>query len=246
MRILNDGEQRYLNLLKSVVNNYIYLGAREAEREYCGDASPRYDDNKWNLPRSCVPHSVLTRDQLDLLERLILLIDAARVPGAFMEAGVWRGGAVAFMAAMNEMLQMNRIVIAADSFQGIPKSEHTEGDPVDFWADRWAAGLQEVKDSVSRYGISNANIHYVEGFFKDSLPGLITGAIALLRLDADSYESTRQILENLYYKISPGGVILIDDCHLPGCVAAILEFRKANAITSPMKEVGKNVYWTKV
>jgi hypothetical protein len=245
MRTLNDGERRYLDLLKKVANNYVYLGADGEERAYCGDASPRYDDFKWQLPTECVPHSVLTRDQFDLLERLILLLDAEGVPGALMEAGVWRGGAVAFMAAMNEVLMLRREIIAADSFQGIPKSERIEGDPVDLWQDRWAAGLQDVRGSIARYGIDTAGIRFVEGFFKDSLPQLQVDAIALLRLDADSYESTMHILENLYSKVSAGGVILVDDCHLPGCVAALLEFRKSRAITSPMHEAGKNVYWVK-
>jgi len=245
MRELTEAEHRYLDLFKRVVNNYVYLGGEGTEREYCTDASPRYDQYKWNLPRSCVPHSLLTRDQFDLLERLILLVEAADVPGVLMEAGVWRGGAIAFIAAMNDLLGMGREVIAADSFQGIPKSEFMRGDPVDLWEDRWSAGLEEVRAIVSRYGIDDCKVRYVKGFFKDSLPALDVAAIALLRLDADSYESTMQILDNLYSKISKGGVILVDDYHLPGCIAAVIEFRKAHAITSPIREAGKNVYWVK-
>ena len=243
MRTLNECERRYLDLFKRVANNYVYLGAVDTERAFYADSFPRYNDFRWHLPPDCIPHSVLTRDMFDLLERLILLLEAEGIPGAFMEAGVWRGGAVAFMAAMNEVLGLGREVIAADSFQGIPQSEHLRGDPVDLWEDRWAAGLAEVRSNIARYGIDTARIRFVEGFFKDSLPTLQVNAIALLRLDADSYESTMHILENLYPKVSPGGVILVDDCHLPGCVAALIEFRKARGILAPMREAGNNVYW---
>jgi hypothetical protein len=39
----------------------------------------------------------------------------------------------------------------------------------------------------------------------------IPDAIALLRLDTDWYESTKVELETLYDKLSPGGILLIDD-----------------------------------
>ena len=42
-------------------------------------------------------------------------------------------------------------------------------------------------------------------------PGEAPEQIALLRLDTDWYESTRHELEHLYDRLSPGGVLIIDD-----------------------------------
>jgi hypothetical protein len=49
--------------------------------------------------------------------------------------------------------------------------------------------------------------------------------IALLRMDADWYESTRCILENLASRLAPGGLILVDDYYTwDGCAQAVNEF----------------------
>jgi O-methyltransferase len=49
--------------------------------------------------------------------------------------------------------------------------------------------------------------------------------IALLRLDTDWYESTKAELEALYEKLSPGGVLILDDYgHWEGVRRAVDEF----------------------
>ena len=49
--------------------------------------------------------------------------------------------------------------------------------------------------------------------------------IAILRLDTDWYESTRHELVTLYDRLSPGGVLIIDDYgSYQGARAAVEEF----------------------
>ena len=56
---------------------------------------------------------------------------------------------------------------------------------------------------------------------KENLPS----SISLLRLDTDFYESTKKELEVLYKRVSPGGVIIIDDYgHWGGSKKAVDEF----------------------
>ena len=56
---------------------------------------------------------------------------------------------------------------------------------------------------------------------QDNLPE----KISLLRLDTDWYSSTKKELEILYEKVSPGGVIIIDDYgHWGGSKKAVDEF----------------------
>jgi hypothetical protein len=53
--------------------------------------------------------------------------------------------------------------------------------------------------------------------------------IALLRLDTDWYASTRHALEQLYPRLVPGGVLLLDDYgHYPGARSAVDEYLAAN------------------
>jgi hypothetical protein len=54
---------------------------------------------------------------------------------------------------------------------------------------------------------------------------LSNGTIAVLRLDADWYESTITCLTHLYPHIAPGGIVIIDDYkEWDGCARAVHEF----------------------
>ena len=87
----------------------------------------------------------------------------------------------------------------------------------------------------------------VPGYFVDSLPGLraeLKGRgerLALLRLDGDMYDSTIDILYNLYDLVEVGGFIIIDDFgwrqgirpfsrSLMGAKDAVLDFRAVHGI----------------
>ena len=49
--------------------------------------------------------------------------------------------------------------------------------------------------------------------------------IALLRIDADWYEPTKCILENLAKYVVPGGLLIFDDYYTwEGCTVAVNEF----------------------
>ena len=51
----------------------------------------------------------------------------------------------------------------------------------------------------------------MEGKVEDTIPAQAPEQIALLRLDTDWYESTRHELDHLFPRVSPGGVVIIDD-----------------------------------
>ena len=56
-------------------------------------------------------------------------------------------------------------------------------------------------------------IFYVQGFFKDSIPTVVSQikSISFLRLDGDLYNSTKDVLDLLYFKINTDGLIYVDD-----------------------------------
>ena len=64
--------------------------------------------------------------------------------------------------------------------------------------------------------------------------------LALLRLDADTYEGTLDILTNLYALVSPRGFIIIDDFHLVGVRAAVRAFRKRVGATGAMLPIAED------
>lgn len=73
---------------------------------------------------------------------------------------------------------------------------------------------------------SKSNYQLVKGWFNETLPQTLPEEpIAILRLDADWYDSTIICLEHLYPKVAKGGLVLIDDYNLwDGCSKAIHDY----------------------
>lgn len=107
-------------------------------------------------------------------------------------------------------------------------------------------GLDDVKSNFARYGLLDDQVVFLQGFFSDTLPGPID-KVAVLRLDGDTFESTRDVLAHLYRKLSPGGFCVVDDYHsFADCQRAVDEFRMANGIHDVIVPIDNNaVYWRK-
>jgi O-methyltransferase len=75
------------------------------------------------------------------------------------------------------------------------------------------SSLDEVRRNLAKTGYPSHHLHFIEGDVCATLrnPVNVPNSIAILRLDTDWYDSTRTELEVLYEKVSPGGVVLIDD-----------------------------------
>jgi O-methyltransferase len=167
-----------------------------------------------------------------------------------METGVWRGGAVVFMRAVLKRHGIaDRIVWAADSFEGLPPPKENE-DKKHRGCDLsnlsyLTVSLENVQAAFRRFGLLDDQVRFVKGWFRDSLPKSPVQRLAVLRLDGDMYESTRDSLVPLYPKVSPGGFVIVDDYHdWPGCKRAVDEYRDSHGIRAPIKDIaGGAVYW---
>ena len=225
----------FLELLKRALNGYLHLGGKEPFESYIAGAPRRYWNFRWKIPDECRPASVLSATQFDALEAMIVDVVERRVPGDFIEAGAWNGGACIFMAGVLKSLGVvERKVYVADSFEGIPKSTLTPEDPVDRWKDRWVAPYDKVVATFRRFGMLEENVVFLRGPFAQTLPQAPFRQLAIARLDCDSYESTTDALRFLYPKISLGGYLYVDDWHLPSCRRAVSQFRTAFGIDEPI------------
>ena len=236
----------YIDLVKRSVTNYAYLGGDLPFEDY--HCVSHYDlrQSRWNIDPLTRPMSLLTKNLLDLIEKVVVSLHERRVPGDFIEAGIWRGGAVILMRALISAYGMaDRRVFAADSFDGIPHNVRARNDPVDLGTDRWVAPRDEVKGNIDRLGLLDDKIVFVAGFFADSLKQLAGERFALIRLDSDSYDSVETSLIELYPLLSKGGVVIIDDWHLDGCKAAVTDYRARHGIEDSIYVFDHNAYWTK-
>lgn len=146
--------------------------------------------------------------------------------GCVVECGTWRGGMIAGIA---EVLGPQREYILCDSFQGLPPAQPIDGPAANKWQredpDNCRATVDEVHESMDMSGVRSYRL--VEGWFSETLPRLSVDieSIALLRLDADWYDSTRCCLVNLWNKVVDGGIIIIDDYYVwDGCSRAVHDF----------------------
>lgn len=236
----------YIDLVKRSITNYLYLGKKAAFTKFNGVV--HYDPKKgeWLIDADARPITVLSKGQLDLIEKSVVDLENRNVPGDYIEAGVWRGGAIILTRALLDAYGIKqRKIFAADSFSGIPKNQSFRHDPVDLWNDRWDISLEEVKANIERFGLLDDRIEFVPGFFLDSLPALAKNRFALIRLDSDAHDSVLTSLEYLYPLLSPGGIIIIDDWHLIGCRIAVDAYRKKHGIDEEVFVEDGNGYWLK-
>jgi hypothetical protein len=161
--------------------------------------------------------------------KLFGLVEAARyvarrgIPGDIVECGVWRGGSMQAVAlTLLEEDAADRGLHLFDTFEGMPppteKDRRGDTTAAEMLAAHgkehrvWAvADVEDVREAMREVGYREDLVHFHQGKVEDTVPGLAPARISLLRLDTDWYESTRHELEHLYDRLSPGGVLIIDD-----------------------------------
>ncbi|MEO7741962.1 MAG: TylF/MycF/NovP-related O-methyltransferase [Usitatibacter sp.] len=195
-------------------------------------------------------HTMIGLERLDNIQRCVQSVIDDRIPGDLIEAGVWRGGATAFMRAVLKANGVrDRTVWVADSFAGLPLPDEDRYPPdkgdVHHTYTWLAIPIEEVKETFRAYDLLDDQVRFLQGWFKDTLPTAPIEGLAVIRLDADMYQSTMDGLVNLYPKLSVGGYVILDDWELiPSCRRAIEDFRARHGIEEPIRSVDGNAgYW---
>lgn len=189
--------------------------------------------------------------RLDDLQSCVEQIVADGVPGDLIEAGVWRGGASILMrATLDSLGAADRTIWLADSFRGLPPPDEAfpEDRRLDLsWIGYLAASVDEVRGHFARFGCERG-IEFVEGFFEESLPALRSQSWSLVRIDADTYESTWVALDSLYPGLSVGGFLIVDDYQfVEECRAAVDDFRREHGIEEAIETIDQvGVRWRRV
>lgn len=145
-----------------------------------------------------------------------------KIPGDFVECGVWKGGSCMLIAYT--LLQKNvkdRNIWLYDTFAGMTQPGEKDGEVEKAeWLkqklteekNNWCFGeLDDVKNNLLITGYPVDKQNFIRGKVEDTIPRHLPGKIALLRLDTDWYESTKHELEHLYPLLQEGGVLIIDD-----------------------------------
>ena len=229
-------ESLYLELLKRVLTDQIHH-----------PSAARLDGTDW-------PEFGFTMIGLQRLNNIEYCADSIlrdAIPGDFLEAGVWKGGASIFMRALLKDRQVaDRTVWLADSFMGLPppKPEYPlDAGDTHYQQEALAIDEATVRQNFERFGLLDKQVRFLPGWFHETLAVAPVEQIALLRLDGDMYESTIVSLEALYDRVSVGGYIIIDDYgYIESCRSAVHDFLDARSLQPAIKSIDwTGVYWRK-
>lgn len=234
-------DQRYLDLLKSILTDYNrldeveYIKLKDINRTFL---STFYDllniiikksgfeiqkrihttkearINGMDWPTNA--ETMIGLKRLENIEFCVKEIIANNIQGDLIETGVWRGGGVIFMKALLETLgDITRKVFVADSFEGLPKPDLKKyiADKGDehYKQYRLSIGEEIVRQNFKKYNLLDERVIFIKGWFADTLQNAPIEKLSLLRLDGDMYGSTMDAIRPLYPKLSIGGFVIVDD-----------------------------------
>jgi cephalosporin hydroxylase/predicted SAM-dependent methyltransferase len=181
------------------------------------------------------PYTMLSEERLHSLYELARRACVFDVPGDFVECGVAGGGSSALLAAVvAKHSKRPRRLFACDTFSGMPApTDKDVHDNLLAGNSGWGAGTcsaptASLMEVSGKLGVQ-ALITPVEGLFSDTLPRLRESieSIAFLHMDGDWFESTRDILVNLYDRVQDGAAIQVDDYgYWKGCRDALHQFEQ--------------------
>lgn len=240
---------QYLDLLKKVLT-----GTLSSEEPDIDD--PRFLPGFIDHYITGDAYTMVPRVRLDNIQACIAEVVEQRIPGDFIETGVWRGGTTIFMRGMLKALgSTDRRVWVADSFQGLPEPDAARfpaeavahaSDTMTRTYKHFAVSRADVEANFKTFGLLDEQVRFLEGWFEDTLPTAPIERLAIIRLDGDYYQSTMDALTSLYDKLSPGGYVVVDDYGedlWTYCRKAVDDFRRERGLTGELTRVDSKCYY---
>jgi hypothetical protein len=182
------------------------------------------------------------------IDTLEIATMASDIQGSVVECGVWRGG---MAAGLCFVLGNARGYFLFDSFEGLPPVKEIDGKAAMQWQqnvtgstyyDNCSAPPQFAAEVMAKAGAQNT--HLIKGWFDDTIPSFSgTEPVAVLHLDGDWYDSTMVCLVHLFDRVTPGGIIILDDYYAwDGCSRALHEFLSGRSAIERIRSVGNICY----
>lgn len=215
------------------------------------------DEEFKKIYEECKNYTMTSIEAMYSLYKAVEYIVNSKIPGDFVECGVWKGGSSMIIAhTLLKMKETNRKIYLYDTFAGMPKP--TEKDirisdstrATNIWRRRqknnyidWCLSpLSEVENNMVSTRYPQKNIIFIKGKVEDTLQAQTPLHIALLRLDTDFYESTYQELNHLFPLLSDRGILVIDDYgYWAGVKEAVDKYLKENNITILLNRIDSSV-----
>jgi hypothetical protein len=166
------------------------------------------------------PYTMTSVERLWAMWQSLTHIAAANIPGDIVECGVWKGGNLALAGLVCDAKGLDRSIYGFDTYTGMTAPTASDGasalgkfEKFQREGSEWCySPLDEVKANIARV-TKYDRYRFIAGKCEDTLsdPANLPEQISILRLDTDWYESTKAELEVLYPRLSPGGILILDD-----------------------------------
>lgn len=175
------------------------------------------------------------------------------VPGWIVECGIYRGFSFFSLGKFLEIFCMGdktRKILGFDSFQGFTSLHPKDGEP-DPEVTRHEGGTNPSsfeEEFMELLKCANADcfapwaerMMVVKGDARVTIPDYCEKhpglRLSMLHIDIDIYEPVKIALENLYPRVLPGGIVVLDEfAHQdwPGESAALEDYFKENSLPVP-------------
>lgn len=145
---------------------------------------------------------------------------ASELPGAIVECGVFKGSSLCRFAMFRDLFgsRAAKKIIAFDVFGKFPQTKFKD-DKKSRKKFVLEAGLEGISKEqlmqVLKHKNADTLVELVKGDITKTVPIYVKThpelRVSLLNIDVDIYEPAVTILEHLYPRVVPGGIILLDD-----------------------------------
>jgi O-methyltransferase len=143
-----------------------------------------------------------------------LVEESAKVPGALIEIGAWKGGTGALIAKKAALSEIDASVYICDTFEGIVKAGENDNYFKD--GDLSDASAEEVEHLLNLFGVTKGKV--LTGIFPEETAHKVTEEkIRFCHIDVDVYQSAKDIVDWLWPRLSVGGIVVYDDYGCGSC-----------------------------
>ena len=211
-------------MLKSFVRSALKTAGfrlvREPNSSEYGSIIPRSDYTPWNTDsRFLDTYRTISKNTLVDIYRCwelwTLAGQAAKLaPGAFLEVGVWRGGTGALLAKGAALGGQSDPVYLCDTFTGVVKAGSEDSY---YQGGEHSDTSKELVERLLR-SLDLTNVRIVEGIFPNSADATLENSrFRLVHIDVDVYQSAKDVLEWVWPRLVPGGMVIYDDYGFSFC-----------------------------
>lgn len=186
------------------------------------------DETFWRIVPEVYNFTQLPIEPMWSLYEAVRYLAARKIKGDIVECGLLFGGASMLIAkTLLSLGDTSRELWLYDSFQGFVGEQ--AADDITWYGDSIDARFSDFADiatsNISSTKYPPEKLRVVKGDVEKTAACNENGDIALLRLDTDTYYSTKAELEHLYPKLISGGILIIDDYgHAFGARRAVDEY----------------------